>query len=96
MYVRHEWQIDAAKKAWDNFLIREHFMDCSDASSQSQLMKASPARILKAGRPPVAPPLASSRQELFPIKEEGTKKKAKIDLVAKGGERKLSDFFGAK
>jgi hypothetical protein len=96
LYVRHEWQIDAAKKAWDNFLIREHFMDSSDASSQSQLMKASPARITKTGRPPVAPPLASSRQELFPIKEEGTKKKPKIDLVAKSGERKLSDFFGAK
>jgi hypothetical protein len=95
LYVRHESKVEAAKKAWDNFLIREHFVDFSVESSQSQLLKASPARSLKTGRPPVAPTISSSRQELFPSKDEGTKKKAKVDLV-KSGDMKLTAFFASK
>lgn len=96
LYVRHESQVEAAKKAWDNFLIREHFIDFSAESSQSQLLKASPARTLKTGRPPMPPTVSSSRQELFPSKEEGTKKKPKVDLAAKSNDVKLTAFFAAK
>ena len=97
MYVRHEGKVDAAKKAWCNFLIREHFIDESVELSQSQLLKASPVRTLKIGRPPVAPTQLSARQDLFSVKEEGTKKKPKVvDLCAKTTDRKLSDFFGSK
>ena len=94
--MRHESKVEAAKKAWDNFLIREHFIDFSVETSQSQLLKASPARSLKTGRPPVAPTMSSSRQELFPSKDEGSKKKAKVDLVAKAGDKKLTAFFASK
>ncbi len=93
LYVKHESQVEAARKAWDNFLTREHFVDASAESSQSQLLKASPARSIKSGRPPTAPPLASSRLELFPVKEEGARKKPKVDLVSKAGDKKLTDFF---
>jgi hypothetical protein len=93
LYVKHESQAEAARRAWDNFLIREHFVDSSSEVSQSQLLKASPARMLKTGRPPVAPPLSSARLELFPVKEEAAKKKPKVDLAAKSGDKKLTDFF---
>jgi hypothetical protein len=93
LYVKHEAQAEAARRAWDNFLIREHFIDSSAEFSQSQLLKASPARTLKTGRPPVAPPLSGTRLELFPVKEEAAKKKTKLDLVAKSGDKKLTDFF---
>jgi hypothetical protein len=99
LYVRHESKVEAAKKAWDNFLVREHFVEFSVESTQSQLLKASPARAIKAGRPPVAPAaaVAGTRLELFPIWEEGTKKKPKVDLVAKSaGDTKLTAFFTAK
>ncbi len=91
--MKHESQAEAARRAWDNFLIREHFVDPAAELSQSQLLKASPARAPKTGRPPIAPSLSSSRLELFPVKEEAAKKKHKVDLVLKCGDKKLTDFF---
>jgi hypothetical protein len=88
--------MEAAKLAWDSFLLREHYVDPTAESSQTQLLKASPARPPKAGRPPVAPTLSSTRGDLFQAKEDAAKKKAKVDLVANPKALTLDSFFGSK
>ena len=95
LYVRDASKIEAARLAWDSFLLRERFVDpCAESSSQSQLLKASPARPPKVGRPPVAPALSSVR-ELLHSKDDATKKKPKVDLLASTSQRNLESFFGA-